>query len=263
LEKLKIIKIGGQVIDDYDKLSSTLKAFASVPSPKILVHGGGSKASEVSMKLGVKPQMIEGRRITDADSLQVVQMVFAGLINKNITALLQAFGCPAIGLSGADADSIRAVKRPVQDIDYGYAGDITNVNIETIDLLIKSGLVPVFCALTHDGNGQILNTNADTITAQLGAAMSERYKTDLVYCFEKEGVLSDLQNEGSLISHITQKSYNTLKTEDRLQGGMLPKIDNAFDALNSGVDNVFIIHHNALSRIIAGSKKSGTRISLK
>ncbi len=263
MDTLRIIKIGGQVIDDDDQLHNFLQAFSAVSGPKILVHGGGKKASELSKKLGIKPKLIEGRRITDADTLQVVQMVFAGLINKNITAILQAFNCPAIGLSGADADSIRAVKRPVRDIDYGFAGDITEVNTKFIDMLLKKRFVPVFCALTHDGNGQILNTNADTITAQLGIAMSERYKTDLVYCFEKNGVLADLHDNSSLISHITAESYKNLKTRNILGDGILPKIDNAFDALNNGVKSVFIIHSSALPDLYYTDINSGTRISLK
>jgi acetylglutamate kinase len=263
MEKLKVIKIGGHVIDDDDQLRSFLNAFSALPGAKILVHGGGKTASQMLEKLGVKPKMAGGRRITDAETLSVVQMVYAGLINKNITALLQAAGCPAAGLTGADADTIRAVKRPVRDIDYGFAGDITKVNTENIDILLKNGFIPVFCALTHDGSGQILNTNADTIAAELASALSERYETELVFCFEKKGVLLDVNDDESVIPHITEESCIKLKSEKKLKDGLLPKIDNAFQALQRGVQQVLITHISALSDSDDTGIQSGTRITIK
>ncbi len=263
MEKLKIIKIGGKITDNEPELQQALKIFADIPSPKILVHGGGSAASAFLEKLGIRPKLIGGRRITDAESLKVVQMVYAGLINKNIVAKLQAINCPAIGLSGADIDAIRANKRPVQGIDYGFVGDVSRVNATAISQLIESGFVPVFCALTHDGKGQMLNTNADTVAAELAVGLSGLYQTDIHFCFEKKGVLKDSNDLSSVISNINLENYEQLKNEKVIADGMLPKIDNAFQALKKGVCNVYISHYSTLMVLNSTGKIKGTKITLQ
>jgi len=262
LENLKIIKIGGKIIDNEQELQQALKIFADIPSPKILVHGGGSAASTFLERLGIQPKLIGGRRITDLDSLKVVQMVYAGLINKNIVAKLQALDCQAIGLSGADANSILAVKRPVKEIDYGYVGDVSQVNATAISQLLDSGFIPVFCALTHDGKEQILNTNADTIAAELAVGLSSLYQTDLHFCFEKKGVLQDINDEASVIPLITLENYEQLKSKKIIADGMIPKLDNAFQSLKKGVRNVYITHYSALAALKSSNIIKGTRITL-
>lgn len=263
MENLKIIKVGGKIIDNEQELQQALKIFADIPSPKILVHGGGSAASAFLERLGIQPKLIGGRRITDAESLQVVQMVYAGLINKNIVAKLQSFNCPAIGLSGVDANSILAVKRPVKEIDYGYVGDVSSINSAAIKKLLESGFVPVFCALTHDGKGQILNTNADTIAAELAVALAGLYQTDLHFCFEKNGVLQDINDAASVIPQITLENYEQLKSNKIIADGMLPKIDNAFHSLKRGVRNVYITNYKALSTLKSTNIITGTKITLQ
>lgn len=237
---LSIVKIGGNVIENKEELSKFLKLFAKLEGHKILVHGGGKKASEILKKMGIQPKMVGGRRITDKESLEVITMVYGGLVNKNIVARLYAHGCNAIGLSGADGDAIRAHKRPVNKIDYGFAGDIDSVNAQTISSLLRAGLVPVFCALTHDGNGQLLNTNADTIASEVAIGLSENYETTLYYCFEKKGVLKDVNDENSVIKHINSKKYKQLLSDDIIADGMLPKMENCFHALNKNVNEVRI-----------------------
>lgn len=238
--KLKIIKIGGNVINNKEALTSFLVDFSKVPEPKILVHGGGKRATEMISELGLKPKMIHGRRVTDNASLEVVTMVYAGLLNKNITAELQKNNCNAIGLSGADANSILAHKRIVKDIDYGFAGDVDQVNSSIIKTLVTNNLTPVFCAITHDGNGQLLNTNADTIAAEIAKGMSDDFEVELIYCFEKLGVLTDVDNDDSVIELINSNSFESLKQNDIIVDGMLPKLDNCFDALQNGVHKVII-----------------------
>jgi len=262
LENLKIIKIGSKIIDKESELKQALKIFADIPSPKILVHGGGSAANSFLERLGVQPKLVGGRRITDAGSLQVVQMVYAGLINKNIVAKLQALQCPAIGLSGADANTVSAVKRPVKEIDYGYVGDVSSINSAAIKKLLESGFVPIFCALTHDGKGQMLNTNADTIAAELAVGLADFYQTDLHFCFEKNGVLQDINDEASVIPLITLENYEQLKIKKIIANGMLPKIDNAFQSLNRGVRNVHISHYSALATLESTGTIKGTKITL-
>lgn len=262
MQNLKIVKIGGKIIDSDQELHQTLETFAAISAPKILVHGGGSSASVFSEKLGIIPKLINGRRITHSESLKIVQMVYAGLINKNIVAKLQALNCQAIGLSGADANTIRAMKRPVKEIDYGYVGDISEVNSETISKLLQNGFIPVFCALTHDGYGQMLNTNADTIAAELAGALSNLYQTELIYCFENEGVLTNMNDSSSVIPIITPDIYEQLKSNKAITDGMFPKIDNAFQSLQKGVQNVYISHFSALSKLNSGDRISGTRITL-
>lgn len=248
--QLSIVKIGGNIIESPEELSEFLSLFAALPNPKILVHGGGKRASQIEARLGLIPKMHQGRRITDNDSLDVVVMVYAGLLNKNVVAHLQALQCNAIGMSGADANSILAVKRPVKDIDYGWAGDVTKVNYRTVDKLLKADLVPVFCALTHDGKGQLLNTNADTIASELAIGLSSQYQTTLYYCFEKKGVLADVTDDNSVIKYIDEAAYLKLKAEGVIADGMLPKMDNCFHALYNDVSRVCIgdkgmLHKNA------------------
>jgi len=261
-EKLFIIKIGGKVIDDTDQLQKTLENFASLQGYKILVHGGGKLADSYMQKLGIIPKMEKGRRITNTETLEVVQMVYAGLTNKNIVAILQGFGCHAIGLSGADADTIKAEIRRVAEIDYGFAGDVTKVNTQVINQFLHIGLSPVFCALTHNGKGQILNTNADTIAAEIAAAFSNEYETSLLYCFEKKGLLLDQSDGKTVLDSLTLTEYADLKNQGVFVNGIIPKIDNAFDALKNGVDKVYISSINSIKEITSGADLP-TRIVLK
>ncbi|NHF60676.1 acetylglutamate kinase [Flavobacteriaceae bacterium TP-CH-4] len=238
--KLSIIKIGGNVIEGREALKQFLVSFAQMEGNKILVHGGGKLATRLATKLGIESKMVGGRRITDAQTLEVITMVYAGLTNKNIVAELQAHDCNAIGLSGADGNTIQAHKRPVKDIDYGFAGDVDGINTATISRLLSAGLTPVFCAMTHDGKGQLLNTNADTIASELAIGLSKSYKITLYYCFEKKGVLLDISNEDSVIEHIDSKKYQELATEGIIADGMLPKLENCFHALHHDVHQVCI-----------------------
>ncbi len=239
-QKLKIIKIGGNVINDKDSLSSFLADFSKINEAKILVHGGGKRASEMISELGLKPKMVNGRRVTDQSTIEIVTMVYAGLLNKNITAELQKNNCNAIGLSGVDANTILAHKRVVKDVDYGFAGDVDNVNSDIIKVFLTNDLTPVFCAITHDKKGQLLNTNADTIAAELAKGMSKYFEVELIYCFEKLGVLADVNNDTTLIEKIDFLMLQFLKKENLISEGMLPKIDNCFDALQNGVKKVII-----------------------
>lgn len=238
--KLAVVKIGGNVIEDKAELSRFLSLFAKMEGPKILVHGGGKKATQILKKMGITPKMAGGRRITDAESLEVVTMVYGGLTNKTIVAQLQALACNAIGLSGADADAIRAHKRPVKEIDYGFAGDVDIVNVNSISNLLNSGFVPVFCALTHNGEGQLLNTNADTIASEIAIGMSHSFETTLYYCFEKKGVLLDMADNNSVIKTIDSKTYVEIREKDIISEGMLPKLENCFHALQKNVHKVCI-----------------------
>ncbi len=259
---LFVIKIGGNVIDNSENLYRFLKDFTALPGKKILVHGGGKVATQLSQTLGIEPKMVDGRRITDIETLRVVTMVYGGLINKNIVAQLQQFGNNAIGLTGADGDLIRAKKRPVKTIDYGYVGDLDDqsVRAENIDSLLKAGFTPAFCALTHDGEGQLLNTNADTIASALAVAMAKLYSTTLIYCFEKKGVLRDINDETSLIYEINPQVYEQLKAQQIIHSGMLPKIDNAFSAISCGVRSVIIGHSDDLGNI-TNKQPFGTRLT--
>jgi len=248
---LHIIKIGGNVIDNSENLYRFLKDFTALPGFKILVHGGGKIATQLSDTLGIEAKLVDGRRITDIETLRVVTMVYGGLINKNIVAQLQRFGNNAIGLTGADGDFIRAKKRPVKTVDYGFVGDLDENSIKPQNLisLMEAGFTPVFCALTHDGEGQLLNTNADTIASALAVAMAKDYDTTLIYCFEKKGVLKDINDEGSLIKKIDPKHYEELKKQQVIHSGMLPKLDNAFSAIACGVKKVIIGHSDDLGNI--------------
>jgi len=247
-EKLSIVKIGGNIIEDPKELNTFLSLFAKVQAPKILVHGGGKKASQLLKKMGIQPKMVDGRRITDKATLDVVVMTYAGLTNKTIVAQLQALHCNAIGMSGADANTIKAHKRPLGAIDYGYAGDVDEVDHKIIGKLLKAGLAPVFCALTHNREGQLLNTNADTIAAELAGQLSIHYETILYYCFEKKGVLKSITDEHSVIEQIDSRTYTALLDKGVLTDGMLPKIKNCFTALEKGTSEVRIGNKNLFKK---------------
>ncbi|MBB5635395.1 acetylglutamate kinase [Pedobacter cryoconitis] len=251
MKQLTVIKIGGNVIDNSEKLHQFLVDFTALQGDKILIHGGGKIATELGTSLGIEPKLVDGRRITDIETLRVVTMVYGGLINKNMVAQLQARGCNAIGLSGADGNVIRAVKRPVKEIDFGFVGDLdeNSVSVTTLDSLLKSQLVPVLCAITHDGESQLLNTNADTIASAVAVAMSSVYETRLVYCFEKKGVLKDVEDENSLVTEIKREDFERLQTEGIVSGGMIPKLHNAFEAIRQGVKAVYIGKADELPQI--------------
>ena len=239
---LFVIKIGGNVIDHPEALSAFLNDFASIPGPRILIHGGGKIATRLGEQLGIAPNYVQGRRITDDATIDLVTMVYGGLVNKQVVAALQARGCNAIGLTGADANCIPAVKRPVHTIDYGWVGDVepARINITALSALLDAGLVPVMAPLTHDGEGHILNTNADTIASALAVALSATYLVRLIYCFEKKGVLEDLHREDSVIPLINKANHARLLKEGKLADGIIPKIDNAFAAIDAGVKEVLI-----------------------
>ena len=240
METLKIIKIGGNIIDDSRVLASFLNEFAQLRGPKLLVHGGGKLATQMAKQMNIPVKMNEGRRITDADTLDIITMVYAGKINKNIVAQLQANQCNAVGFSGADGNSIVSEKRPIQQIDYGFVGDVKQVNTNTLEVLLKNNITPVFCAITHDEDGQLLNTNADTIASELAIGFASIYNTELYYCFEKNGVLEDIENDDSVIENINTESYKTLKDNNIIFEGMLPKLDNCFHAIQHSVQKVCI-----------------------
>ncbi|MBV7531168.1 acetylglutamate kinase [Chitinophaga sp. sic0106] len=241
---LFIIKVGGNVIDNPALLQSFLGKFAAISAKKILIHGGGKVATRIGDKLGIESKYVDGRRITDADTLDVVTMVYGGLVNKQLVAQLQSKGCNAIGLTGADGNIIPATKRPVKTIDYGFVGDVKPEQVQTAPVvaLLEAGITPVFAPLTHDGNGQILNTNADTIASSLAIALSAKYNVRLIYCFEKKGVLSDPNDDNAVINLINKDIYQQLMDQKVLSDGILPKLDNAFGAINNGVKEVLIGH---------------------
>ena len=256
--KLSVVKIGGNIIEEGEELSKFLSLFAQLDGLKILVHGGGKRASDIGSRLGIESEYYQGRRITKAESLDVMIMVYAGLLNKKITAGLQSRHCNAIGMSGADGGVILAEKRPVGQVDFGYVGDILQVKSKTISGLLQNGLVPVFCALTHDGVGQLFNTNADTIASELAIGMSEHYHTTLYYCFEKNGVLKDIADENSVIPHINKKSYKELIDKNIISDGMLPKLHNCFHALDAQVSRICIGNMN----MFEGEGQNCTSITL-
>ena len=265
--KLFVIKIGGNIIDDEKKLSSFLQSFAAIENKKILVHGGGKLATKLAEKMGVEQKLIDGRRITDAETLKIVTMVYAGYVNKNIVAQLQSFNCNAIGLSGVDGDIILAHKRKHPVIDYGFVGDVDSVNTPLLKNLLDQNLSLVFAPITHDQAGQLLNTNADTIAQELAKALSSDYEVNLIYSFEKSGVLLDVNDETSVIKELNWKEYQKLKTPPRsplgdggkIFAGMIPKLDNALAALKSGVNKVIIGKAEELDKLMMGT--SGTTIS--
>ena len=255
-ETVSVIKVGGAVLENDASLSAFLDRFVAIPGLKILVHGGGRAATKLSEKLGVISKLVEGRRITDADTLEIVTMVYGGLVNKKTVAALQSKGCNAAGFTGADMNLITAQKRPVQDIDYGFVGDITQVNQEAFSNLLKTGITPVIAPLTHNGNGQLLNTNADTMASAIAVAMANFYSVSLIFCFEKPGVLSKPDDEKSVISNLTTETYQSYKEKGIIHSGMIPKIDNSFDALHKGVKQVIITSAAKLNIT------TGTHISL-
>ena len=238
MEKLSIIKIGGNIIEDENSLLDFLKLFSNLEGKKILVHGGGKRATVMASKLGIESKMVHGRRITDAETLEVITMVYGGLVNKNIVAKLQALNTNAIGLTGADINSIKSDKRPVKEVDFGFVGDVKEVASNSINKLLQADFTPVFCAITHDGKGQLLNTNADTITSQVAIGMSKLYETSIYYCFELNGVLQDFSDKNSVIKNINSKKYQELLNDGTIADGMLPKLENCFDAIKNGVHQV-------------------------
>jgi acetylglutamate kinase len=256
--QLSIIKIGGNIIDDEGKLGTFLDSFAALPGKKILVHGGGKLATKVAEGLGIRQQLVDGRRITDGETLKVVTMVYAGTINKNIVAQLQARGCNAIGLTGADGNSIRAHKRVHPEIDFGYVGDVDSVDAGFLTGLLMLNKTLVFAPITHDGKGLLLNTNADTIAQEVARGLGRSFDISLVYSFEKSGVLLDTNNEDTVIPRIGPTQYEDLKAKQVIFAGMIPKLDNAFAALRSGVRRVIIGRAEELPLLLAG--KAGTTI---
>ena len=240
-EKLTIVKVGGAVVEDEAQLTQLLKDFAAIKGPKILVHGGGRRATKVAAALGIETKMVDGRRITDAEMLEVVTMVYGGLVNKHVVAGLQALGVDAIGLCGADGDIIRSVKRPLKNgIDYGFVGDVKKADGEKMAHFIGKNLVPVVAPLTHDGQGNILNTNADTMASEVAKAMAPLYDVTLIFSFEKKGVLSNPDDDESVIPTITRADFERYKADGTISGGMLPKIENALAAVEAGVNQVII-----------------------
>lgn len=240
MERITVVKIGGHVIDDPAALARFQRDFAALPGAKILVHGGGKLATRLAERLELKVELVEGRRITDKGTLDVVTMVYAGLVNKQLVAGLQAAGCNALGLSGADGNIVLAGRRPPQPVDYGFVGDIVRVDSELLRRLLDAGLTPVFSAIMHDGAGTLLNCNADSVASALATALARIAPTDLIYCFEKRGVLGDPDDERSLIREITPVGYAALRTQGVIRGGMIPKVENALKAVEQGVRSVSI-----------------------
>lgn len=246
MEKLTIVKVGGKIVEEPGTLANLIADFSKIKGLKLLVHGGGRSATRIASQLGIEQKMVDGRRITDIDTLRVVTMVYGGLVNKNIVASLQAAGINAIGLTGADMNLIRSHKRPVKDIDYGYVGDVDKVDADALKHLLAAGLTPVIAPLSHDGNGNILNTNADTIASEVAQALAPYFDVTLTFCFEKAGVLADENDDNSVIEKIDRAAYQQLRDRNIIAGGMIPKLDNAFKALSSGVKEVIITKADAL-----------------
>ncbi|WP_431165060.1 acetylglutamate kinase [Tenacibaculum halocynthiae] len=257
MKTVKIIKIGGNIINNEKVLHSFLYNFSQLEGPKVLIHGGGKSASDLAKKMNTPVNMIDGRRITDAQTLDIITMVYAGKINKKIIAKLQANNTNSLGFTGADGNTIKATKRSSSPIDYGFAGDIIKVNTQIPILLINNQVTPVFCAITHDKNGQLLNTNADTIAAEIAIALSTNYTTELYYCFEEPGVLTDINNKNSIIENIDSIKYTKLKEQGVIFKGMLPKLDNCFHAINNKVNKVCVGNTDMLF------KKNTTHTSIK
>jgi acetylglutamate kinase len=239
-EKLTVIKVGGKIVESPDSLAALLNQFASIEGYKILVHGGGRTATDMAARLGIETTMVNGRRITDAAMLDVVTMVYAGLVNKNVVAKLQAHGVNALGLTGADMNVMVSMKRPVKDVDYGFVGDVKQADGARLAQLLQSGITPVMAPLTHDGQGHLLNTNADTIAGETAKACAPYFETTLVYCFEFPGVMSNPDDLNSVIPHINAQSFEQLKADGIVSGGMIPKIENALAAVEAGVHQVII-----------------------
>jgi acetylglutamate kinase len=261
MNNLTLLKIGGNILDNPKLLSAMLDNFAAIEGYKILIHGGGKIANVLMKQMGLEPKMVDGRRITDEKTLEIVTMVYGGLINKNLVCALQERGCNAIGLTGADANIIPALKRPVKDINYGFVGDIdtSKINTGALEKILTFGMVPVLAPLTHDGKGSMLNTNADTIASSVAVLLAKLFRVKLVYCFEKRGVLSDINNDDSVITEIDEEIYNRYKSQGAIHSGMIPKLDNAFNALKSGVSQIIICGPEAFKN---QNPETGTTIHL-
>lgn len=245
-KKITVIKVGGKIVEEPASLAALLNRFAAIEGAKVLIHGGGRSATKIAERLGIESKMVGGRRITDAETLQVVTMVYGGLVNKNIVAGLQARGVNALGLTGADCNIIRAHKRPVGEVDYGFVGDVDYADGQMLGKLIEQGIVPIVAPLTHDGNGNLLNTNADTMAAETAKGLAEFYDVTLTYCFEFPGVMRNPDDADSLIATINKESYKELLADGTVSGGMIPKIDNAFNAIDNGVSQVVITRADAI-----------------
>lgn len=254
MEKLTLIKVGGKIVEEPDTLQQLLRDFSSIDGYKVLVHGGGRSATKIASQLGIESQMVNGRRITDTEMLKVVTMVYGGLVNKNIVAGLQALQINALGLTGADMNIMRSDKRPVKDVDYGFVGDVKEVNADVLASLIKQGIVPVLAPLTHDKQGHMLNTNADTIAGEAAKALAKYFDVTLMFCFEKKGVLLNEQDDESVIPEIDRVSFQKYVDEGIIQGGMIPKLENAFQAIDAGVKQVIITQASEIH------KNTGTRV---
>jgi acetylglutamate kinase len=261
MNRLFVIKIGGNVLDDEEALKKFLFDFSAIKEPKILIHGGGKIATKIGDQLGIESNYIKGRRITDSETLDLVTMVYGGLVNKQIVATLQALGCNGLGITGADGNMIKAVKRPVKDVDYGFVGDIKadSVNTSLLHFLLKQNTVPVFAPLTH-AEGKMLNTNADTIASVLAVAMSKHFDVRLIFCFEKKGVLANVKDESSVITHLPRKKYQDMLQQDAFVDGILPKLENAFAAIQAGVKEVLIGEAGGLIKN-TGQQTEGTLIT--
>ena len=257
MENLVLIKVGGKIVEEEETLRQLLNDFAAIEGYKVLVHGGGRSATKLAAQLGIESKMVNGRRITDAETLKVVTMVYGGLVNKNIVAGLQALGVNALGLTGADMNLMRSDKRPVAEVDYGFVGDVKEVNADLLASLIHQGIVPVLAPLTHDKQGHMLNTNADTIAGEAAKALAKHFEVTLMFCFEKKGVLAFENDDNSVIENINPESFEKLVAEGVISGGMIPKLENSFDALKAGVKAVVITRADLIKE-----KKSGTTIKL-
>jgi acetylglutamate kinase len=260
-EKLFIVKIGGNVVDDESALDAFLSEFHQLQGSKILVHGGGKLASDLAAKLSIPQTLVEGRRVTDAETLKVATMVYAGLINKTIVAKLQARGTRSFGLSGVDGNAILSVKRKLREVDFGFVGDVVSVNVELFQSFFDQSLVPIVAPITHDGGGQLLNTNADTIAQELARALANFFEVNLIYAFEKAGVLINVDDDQSVIPIINKHDFDRLKKDHKIFSGMIPKLDNAFQALDAGVHQVVLGKASELATLVTG--KSGTTLKLK
>lgn len=254
MEKLTLIKVGGKIVEEPDTLQQLLRDFSSIEGHKVLVHGGGRSATKIASQLGIESQMVNGRRITNAEMLKVVTMVYGGLVNKNIVAGLQALQVNALGLTGADMNIMRSDKRPVKDVDYGFVGDVKEVNADVLASLIQQGIVPVLAPLTHDKQGHMLNTNADTIAGEAAKALAKYFDVTLMFCFEKKGVLLNEDDDESVIPEIDRASFQKYVAEGIIQGGMIPKLENAFQAIDAGVKEVIITQASEIH------KHTGTRV---
>ena len=257
MEQLTLIKVGGKIVEEETSLQQLLADFASLPGHKVLVHGGGRSATALAARLGIETRMVGGRRVTDADMLRVVTMVYGGLVNKQIVAGLQAHGVNALGLTGADMNYMLSAKRPVKEVDYGWVGDVQQVNADLLADLIAKGVVPVLAPLTHDGQGHLLNTNADTIAGEAAKALARHFEVTLVFCFEKKGVLANEADDDSVIPTLTPDLFKTYVDSGTIQGGMIPKLENAFEALRAGVKQVVITRADRIAH-----PEEGTRVQL-